>query len=172
MLFQKVVEDFPFPPGLRPLNFKHAMITFKPYFLGKVLNEVSPTFQYSDLVGASLIATSIQDDQDTFQLYDIVSSAKLPPGFLEQGNSKRSRWGIWCYGHFNAERERLDLHPLADGKAEHSGCEYIRYCSECLDRGWLQCIPPKTLERIRQCGYGLDEPAKKKAKSQTKSQKA
>ena len=167
VLFQQLIADYPLPATVRPQMFKDPMANFKPYFIGKVLSVTSPLFKHADLVGGSLIATSQKDNLDSFQLYDILSTAELPPGFLQPSSSKRIRWGIWCYAHFNEERDRLNLHTLPDGKIEHSGCEFIRYCRECWDRGWLECIPPKTLERIQQFSRSVER-AKKQEEARAK----
>ena len=164
VLFQQIIEDYPLPSAVRPEMFKEPMANFKPYFIGKVLSETSPSFKHADLVGGSLVATSKKDNGDSFQLYDILASAELPPGFLQPSSSKRIRWGVWCYAHFNQERGRLNLHTLPDGKIEHSGCEYIRYCRECWAHGWLECIPTKTLERIQLWSRAKEERPKKKSK--------
>ena len=51
--FQQVIEDYPLPLTIRPQCFDKAMTNFKPYFLGKVLSEVSPLFKHADLVNCS-----------------------------------------------------------------------------------------------------------------------
>jgi hypothetical protein len=106
--------------------------------------------------------------EDTFQLFDLVSDGKLPDGFMMTNSAGRIRWGAWAYNHFNAERENVGLDQLTSDKCEHSGCEYIRYCRECLQNGWAEYIPPKTLERLAELGYhkGPSVPPSKKQRRQ------
>ena len=101
-------------------------------------------------MGGSLIAVSRQDAEGSFQLYDLLSELQERPELWDPDADGRFPWGSWACSHFNLERRKLRLRELPDGKVEHSGCEYVRYCRECLDQGHHECIPSATLDRIRE----------------------
>ena len=146
-------ENFPLREAIRPGCFKDATRNFKAYFVGKVLAAVSSQFKHLDFVGGSLIPTSVKDDETSFQLFDLVSRGDLPTGLMSTTSIGRCRWGAWAYAHFNAERGRAGLSQLPADKCEHSGCEFVRYCRECLQQGWADYIPSRTLSRLQELGH-------------------
>ena len=147
--FQEIIESMALPEDLRPYGFKHASKNFKLSFIGKVLAAVSPSFTHKEVIGGSLIAVSRADAEGSFQLYDLLSEYVERPELWRPDAEGRIAWGTWAYYHFNMGRQKLGLHEIGDGKVEHSGCEFVRYCRECLDRGHPEFIPPATLARIR-----------------------
>ena len=79
----------------------------------------------------------------------MLSESVEKPELWKPDADGRFAWGTWAYFHFNMERQNLGLYELPDGKVEHSGCEFVRYCRECLDQGHPEFIPSATLARIR-----------------------
>ena len=79
----------------------------------------------------------------------MLSESVEKPELWKPDADGRFAWGTWAYLHFNMERQNLGLYELPDGKVEHSGCEFVRYCRECLDHGHPEFIPSATLARIR-----------------------
>jgi hypothetical protein len=156
--FQEVLKEFPLPGDLRPKyfgteenEFASVRRSFKAYFVGKVCSASFPTCVTGDLVGPSLLAANAKDRDTALQLFDLLSDGELPTGMLSQtesGLAKRAAWATWAYGHFNEVRSRFGLPEIERGRIEHSGCEFIRYIREMIDKHWLEEIPAATRTRI------------------------
>ena len=75
------------------------MANFKPYFIGKVLSETSPSFKHADLVGGSLIVTSKKDNEVRFRVlwpvYKKLEKRSLPGDLRDAFSRKAYQRASW-----------------------------------------------------------------------------